>query len=267
MFISHRGRKVKRNYFHSSHKLTHSFLLILVASQLGSCSYLTSRDSLFGDNGKKDAKSQTVTKSQYDELLKKYEIILKQSRTDHANGETIPEVSRDLYKQKRPDDIVNELNKLEKSTPRGDGVDLAETVDVFSKKNAPEIKGLSSKVTTPDLDYDEMNIGSEITDFRRATTLMHQNKFDSALNEFKILEGSKLRQISVRAKFSIGELLFKQGEFDLAMQVYEEILQKDAFSGLVLKTLGRLIVCSSKLKLKKKEEQYYSVLHDFFEES
>ena len=50
------------------------------------------------------------------------------------------------------------------------------------------------------------------------------------------------------------------------MQVYEEILQKDAFSGLVLKTLGRLVVCSTKLKLKKKEEQYYSVLHDFFEQ-
>ena len=227
---------------------------------------MTSRDSLFGSNGKTDGKLATVPKSQYDELLKKYEIILKQSRNVHTDGEIVPDVSNDLYKEKRPDDMVNELNNLERNS-RGNGADLAETVDVFSKENEPKRKGLSSKVSIPSLDYDEMSIGSEITHFRKATALMNQNKFDAALNEFKILEASKLRQISVRAKFSIGELLFKQGEFDLAMQVFEEILQKDAFSGLVLKTLGRLIVCSSKLKLKKKEEQYYSVLHDFFEES
>ena len=74
----------------------------------------------------------------------------------------------------------------------------------------------------------------------------------------------RLRQIRVHAKFYIGEILFRQQEYDLAMQVFEEILDKDAFSGIVLKTLGRLVTCSKKLKLKKKKDRYYSMLHDFF---
>ena len=49
------------------------------------------------------------------------------------------------------------------------------------------------------------------------------------------------------------------------MQIFEEIIEKDAFSGTVIKALGRLIVCSEKLKLEKKKERYYSLLHDFFE--
>ena len=91
------------------------------------------------------------------------------------------------------------------------------------------------------------------------------NKFDAALTELKKIEKSKVKQVRVRARFSIGEIMFRQGEYDLAMQIYEEILQQDAFSGIVIKTLGRLIVCSEKLKLKKKQEQYYSMLYNFFE--
>ena len=79
------------------------------------------------------------------------------------------------------------------------------------------------------------------------------------------LEKSPVKQLMVWSKYLIGEILFKQNEFDLAMQVFEEIINKHAFSGLVIKSLGRLIVCSEKLKLTKKKEQYYSLLHDFFE--
>ncbi len=79
------------------------------------------------------------------------------------------------------------------------------------------------------------------------------------------LEHSKVRQIAVQAKYYIGMILFKQSEFDLSMQLFEEIIRKDAFSGVVLKALGKLIVCTEKLKLSKKRERYYSMLHDFFE--
>ena len=64
----------------------------------------------------------------------------------------------------------------------------------------------------------------------------------------------------------MGEILFSQGEYDLSLQIFEEILERHAFSGLVIKTLGRLIVCSEKLKLVGKQEKYYSILHDFFEQ-
>jgi predicted negative regulator of RcsB-dependent stress response len=255
---------VKRNYFQSKLRLTQTLVFLLIATQLVSCSYLTTRKSLFGDSDKEGG-TEMVPKSQYDTLMKKYEMVLKQKRDSHINSDTerVPVIDQDAYAQKRPDDMVNELNRLEKNNTKAD---LAETVDVFSKDSIPKSKGVSTVINPAVLDYDNMNIGKQIAQFRNAKALLTQNKHDAALSELKILEGSKLRQIAVRAKFNIGELLFKQGEFDLAMQIYEEILQKDAFSGLVLKTLGRLIVCSTKLKLKKKEEQYYSVLHDFFEQ-
>ena len=265
LFISHGGRKVKRYYFQSKLRLTRTLVFLLVLIQLVSCSSLTTRESLFGDNDKSGGTSEMVPKSQYDSLMKKYEMVLKENRNSNINSDTerVPVVDQATFAQKRPGDMINELNKLEANDS---GLDLAETVDVFSKDSIPKRKGVSTVIKSPSIDYDNMNIGQQITQYRNAKLLMSQNKFDAALNELKILEGSKLRQIAVRAKFNIGELLFKQGEFDLAMQVYEEILQKDAFSGLVLKTLGRLVVCSTKLKLKKKEEQYYSVLHDFFEQ-
>lgn len=243
--------------------------LIILLILLSSCSNLTTRKSLFGDEGQSsdDSKVTTVPKSQYDQLLKKYEILLKQNRDANINGrgEDVPAVDKDLFNEKRPEDIVSALNQLEGKQGASGGADLAETVDVFKKPVEP--KGLSTKQPVVIADYDKIDMEGQIKKYRQAVVLMNQNKFDAALNEFKLLENSPVRQISVRAKFNIGELLFKQGEFDLAMQVYEEILQKDAFSGLVLKALGRLIVCSAKLKLKKKEEQYYSVLHDFFEQS
>jgi TolA-binding protein len=63
----------------------------------------------------------------------------------------------------------------------------------------------------------------------------------------------------------LGDLLFNQGEYDLALQVYEEVIKKYAFSAYVLKALGKLVACCEKLKLPEKGAKYYSLLHDFFE--
>ena len=84
------------------------------------------------------------------------------------------------------------------------------------------------------------------------------------MNLLKNLQKSKHKQIQVRAQFFMGEALFLQGEFDLARQAYEEIIQKNAFSGFVIKTLERLIACAEHLGMKEKKEQYHSILYDFF---
>jgi predicted negative regulator of RcsB-dependent stress response len=113
--------------------------------------------------------------------------------------------------------------------------------------------------------YDNMAIENQLVEIRRSLVLIGQNKIDAAMAKLKVLEQSSVPQIKVRSKFLVAELLFRQAEYDLSMQIYEEILTKHAFSGVVLKTLGRLVVCCEKLKLNKKKAQYYSILHDFFE--
>ena len=108
-------------------------------------------------------------------------------------------------------------------------------------------------------------IDDQISKLRSAQELIRVNKFEAALIILKELEGSKEKQIVVRSKLMLGDLLFNQGEYDLASQVYEEIIGKYAFSGFIIKALGKLVVCSEKLKQPEKQAKYYSLLHDFFE--
>jgi TolA-binding protein len=232
------------------------------------CSWVTSKRSLFGDDSPEKDNLQTVPKVQYDQLKQKYDKLLLATRSEPKTIEGNPLTSKsgekELFENKNPDDIVKELNKLEPGMENlNDIPELVETVDVFGK-GVSRPKRSQAIVSS---DYDSVDVVGQIEQLQKARKFMVQKKMDAALNEFKLLENSPLRQIQVRARFNIGELLFRQGEFDLAMQVFEDILQKDAFSGIVIKTLGRLIACSEKLKLKKKQEQYYSILHDFFEES
>lgn len=161
-----------------------------------------------------------------------------------------------------PEDIVNQLNQANENS------DLVETVDVFGGDPIPKkINSIDTREVVAQVNVPASEIESQIIKLERAQVLTGQNKFDQSLTILKELENSNVRQVKVRAKYEIGELLFIQGEYDLAMQVFEEIIHREAFSGVVLKVLGRLIVCSDKLKLSKKKQKYYSILHDFFEQA
>jgi TolA-binding protein len=229
-----------------------------------SCSWLSNRKTLFGDDAQESKASDntvqavptTVPKAQYDQLLKKYEMLVK---TQQATSTVTPR--QKPFAGKDPSDIVSALNNA-KARP-----ELVETVDVFGEKGIAK-NSLSNPAQLPIVagaKVSDSEVEGQIVKLKKASILIDQNKLDAALTLLKELENSPVRQIRVRSKFYLGELLFIQGEYDLAMQVYEEIVQKDAFSGIVIKTLGRLIVCSEKLKLKKKQQKYYSILHDFFE--
>jgi len=236
-----------------------NFLSLLLVFSLSSCSWVSSKRSLFGDdsNETKDeirsAKLQTVPKEQYEQLQKKYNELLSKTKQLPVKEEPAPMA---------PEDIVNQLNQAKESS------DLVETVDVFGGDPLPKKRNsIDSRKVAPPVDVPASEIESQIIKLERAQVLTAQNKFDQSLTILKELENSNVRQVKVRAKYEIGELLFIQGEYDLAMQVFEEIIHKEAFSGIVLKVLGRLIVCSDKLKLSKKKQKYYSILHDFFEQA
>ena len=92
-----------------------------------------------------------------------------------------------------------------------------------------------------------------------------EKKYNDAFLYAKKLENSSHRQIKARAIYLKGEVFFQQKEYDLAMQLLEEVVGGHAFSSVVLTALKRLIVCTEKLQLEKKKRKYYSILHDFFE--
>ena len=237
--------------------ITHyRFFALVSLLNLGGCAWLQSRQSLFGNEESTPEQkpvATTVPKDQYDQLLKKYEALQTRIQTNEARVEN--EAMMGTLDDQTGEALLGDLQKA------GSG-ELAETVDVFSQSNSANS---SSKAVVNSDDYSSVDVEAQIRNLQTAEQLVSQNKFDESLNLLKPLERSPVRQIRVRARYLVGESLFKQGDFDLSMQIFEEIIEKEAFSGTVIKALGRLIVCSEKLKLEKKKERYYSLLHDFFE--
>ncbi|MEK6625658.1 MAG: hypothetical protein AABY86_11855 [Bdellovibrionota bacterium] len=217
-------------------------LVILLGSVLllSSCSWLSKRRSLFSSSDD-ETKTPMVPKAQYDELLQKYEEVLRQARGEQTMA------SEEAGVRTEKVDLVDDLKKA------GAGPALDTTVSVESRD------------TVPNQEYSKDAIFDEMKKFEKAKMLLGQKQFDGSLKLLREIEQSRVNTLKVHAKFYIGELLFMQGEFDLAMQLFEEILQNYAFSGVVYKALGRLIACSEKLKLAQKKDKYFSILHDFFE--
>jgi tetratricopeptide (TPR) repeat protein len=268
----------------SFRKNTFSFLtLLLIITNLSSCSWMGKRKALFDDESPQTkptsvaSANQMVTKSQYDQLLSKYEELLNkinnaEKQSVEAKG-TAPitaastaapagaaSVKPDaLEKAVDQSKLISQLSKINPTA------DLAETVDVFGR-NGVVSKDVLEVGTPPEKpSMSDKEIENQLLQLQKANKLVKENKVDSALILLKELEESSNRHIRVRAKYYLAEMLFRQNEYDLALQMYEEIVHKYAFSGLVINSLGRLIVCSEKLKLSKKQERYYSILHDFFE--
>jgi predicted negative regulator of RcsB-dependent stress response len=258
----------KNSFEEFSSAALRNFLYLSLATSLVSCSWISNKRSLFGDDEEVSAaeaestKLQTVPKAQYDQLQSKYNALVEQMRKNPPAAASAGAGAMAASSMDRPpEDLVEELNKAKSNN------ELVETVDVFGKDGAinSSPKGIDKRAPVIAANVTPREIEDQIIKLERAQALLSQNRFDQSLTILKDLESSNVRQIRVRAKFLIGEMLFTQGEYDLSMQVFEEIIHKDAFSGLVLKTLGRLIVCSEKLKLTKKQQKYYSILHDFFE--
>lgn len=198
-----------------------------------------------------------VSKEQYDALLAKYEALQNQSKT---GGTSFSEMA------KNDKMLMDKLNSVKSNQG------VAETVDVFGGPQAQSVSAsnmqmeMVSKNFVSDIsDSDFVKLENEAFDLKKGEQMMNAGQFNDAMAIFNSLRQSSYRQISVRAQFNIGEILYAQNEFDLAMQAFEDIIGSHAFSGVVLKTLGRLIACANKLNLKEKQDQYYSILHDFFE--
>jgi TolA-binding protein len=234
---------------------------VLVCLLLSSCSWLSNRKSLFGNDDSdnqvaeqkqvsKDRVKENVSRTQYDQLLTKYERLINKNEDLKLKNLSPGEEAR----------IMKDLDSIRGNTT-ANGSELIETVDVFGdKKSGPVI----SPIMPRNIVSDE-KIEGEITALHQAERLVIRQQHDKALDILKELENSSVKQIKVRAKFLLAELLFQQKEYDLSLQIFEDILHQYAFSGVILKTLGRLIVCTKKLNLEKKHEQYFSLLHDFFE--
>ena len=258
--------KVKRKY---ARKVMNSCLFFCSTLILTSCSSLWLQrdqtvDSALTDGANSGA--STVSKDQYDELSRKYNDLLAKSK----NLESIDVAQKlivlgNLSDQSKPHlaeethiDPSELVNQIDSAIPDIGNLELISNSSNSKGPATPTSMGVKTLNNSDEID-------DQISRLREVQELVKVNKFETALSLLKDLEVSKEKQIVVRAKMMLGDLLFNQGEFDLSSQVYEEIINKYAFSGFVIKALGKLVVCSEKLKQPEKQAKYYSLLHDFFE--
>ena len=258
--------KVKRKY---ARKVINSGLFFCSTLILTSCSSLWLQrdqtvDSALSDGAKSG--SSTVSKDQYEELSRKYNDLLEKSKSLKGfEMAQAPIVTGNSFDQSKPHSALvthidpSELvNQIDSTIPDIVNLELNSNINDSKGPAVPTSMGVKTLNNSDEID-------DQITKLREVQELVKVNKFDAALSLLKDLELSKEKQIVVRAKMMLGDLLFNQGEFDLSSQVYEEIINKYAFSGFVITALGKLVVCSEKLKQPEKQAKYYSLLHDFFE--
>lgn len=213
-----------------------------------SCSWYRSVERSLVEDDKKTAqmnRRKPVPREQYDQLLVKYEELSKKY-----------EALKD-GKSPQQSSLVDELqnSKSENFANTSPNVET-ETVNVF-----PPAGEQNSVTTAPSL---PASLESQLELYRKGLALKASNAGE-ATKIFQQLEASGAPSVKVRARFQVGELLYSRQQFDLALQVFEDIITKNAHSGVVVDALKYAAICSDKLGIPAKRDQYTSMLKDVFE--
>ncbi len=264
---------ISRSYMEVS-DLKIKLVIIIFVLSFSSCSSI--KGVFKRDTNGKNAIVKTVPKIQYDQLMEKYDKLLRDKRNENIVEGSEKQKSKERFnkvsvlKDVDGDKTILHSSVVGSSTVRAtddkSSKNLGETVDIFSKSQTSRAKVKNTvKMNFDSSKIKDSTIENEILTLRKARDLAQQKKYNKAFNYLKDLESSPLLQVQVRAKYLIGEMLYIQQEYDLSMQIFEEIINNYSFSGVVLKSLKKLIDCSSKLKLSKKNAHYSSILYDFFE--
>lgn len=220
-------------------KLAQVISLTAVFSLFTSCAWLDRMErGLTGseaESGRK-TKKQMIPKAEYDELLSRYDELNRQYQA---------------LKEGKSSSLVNELEATPQITNSGiENGSRVETVDVFSaqKTSAIELGDIESQL----MKYRQAEVA-------RATAPVE------ALKVYQQLALSGAPSLKAKAQLRMGEILLQQGEFDLALQSFEVVITKLAYSGVVLEALRNAAICCEKLGLVQKKDQYLSLLKDVFQ--
>jgi tetratricopeptide (TPR) repeat protein len=206
------------------------FCLLLI--NLVSCSFFKRRGGT--PNSKSNQDSQYVTRKQYDILLKKYQSLVKENTAlKNDQGGTLSSDTVDLFDE--PIEKANQKFGKKKSMSGGQNINISEA-----------------------------NIDRDLGLLQNAINYYQAKDFSKALKIFDQLGKSGVDQVRVRSRFYTALILYDKDQLDLALQVFEEVIQHHSFSYLVLDSLKYASDCADRLKLKDKVSKYQSMLNDIF---
>jgi TolA-binding protein len=212
-----------------------------------SCSWHKGADGSSSDQENNTNNARSVSKDQYEQLLIKYEELSKKY-----------ESLKDKNSQDEGQSLVDEIQKGQSENfARVSPNVQSETVNVFqepAKSNAPSVE---VPLEVP------KDINAQLELYRQGLEAKNGRSAE-ALKIFQLLSAGAQRPILIRSKFQTGEILLAQGQTDLALQTFEDIIFKHSDSGVVLEALKGAQVASDKLGITAKKDQYASMINDVF---
>jgi len=169
----------------------------------------------------------TVPKEKYEDLLKKYKSLI---------GKKLP-ASPQL------NESVNDSKALSEFRTRLNSVDVQKSNRLQS--------------------YDQRRVQKDISLLYQAYEKYHQKSYGDVIIILKELEKSQVQKVRGQARYLLALTMLAQGELDLSMQVFEEIVVGMRESVFALLSLKHLISTTKKLGLIKKHK-YFTQLYARF---
>ncbi|MDH4468223.1 MAG: hypothetical protein QE271_09195 [Bacteriovoracaceae bacterium] len=211
------------------------FFYFSITLIFSSCSLVeNTRRSLLGAPAKSDKRSSKLSASS-------------------ALGETVP---REQYET-----LLSQYNSLkQKYEP------VAPTSELNPDSPTVELQGavapgdeLAKMVPLADApDLGNNNESSDFGELRKGMLAYEIQKYDLAMNIFDKLTNSREDQVKYRSRFYAAKILLAKNEYNLALQVFEDLIERYAFSGLTAESLQGAKECAEKLgkpdKVKKFQE-------------
>ena len=175
-------------------------------------------------------------------------------------------VEKNKLLEKKVEILEGQLGSVEKQSARSEEPNeqeqrdemITEVVDL-STIATPAPQKAPAPVPTPVPVVAASTTEQEVDLYQKAMLLKNNGNLDEAIKIFNRLNQAKSKQVLVRVKNQLGHIYQAQGEFDLAVQVYKEVIENYAFSGVVIESLGGIVDCYDQLGLSEEKLKYQSL--------
>lgn len=180
--------------------------------------------------------------SQNKELKEKVELLEAQlNKTSAPTGDLASEMVHDAGNDPGRDNLITEV------------------VDLSSITNPQKKIPSKSVAVVPIAPVEPERVEKEVDLYQKAVLLKDNGNFDEAIKIFNQLGQAKSKQILVRVKNQLGHIYQAQGQFDLAIQMFKEVIEKYAFSGVVISALAGIVECYDKMGMPNEKLKYESL--------
>ena len=224
------------------------FIYSLFLTQFISCGWIdqSSRSVFEPDQSKKaPARSQNlVSKNQYDQLMEKYRAVYSEN-------------------QKLKEKLGISVKPLADDFQSADSNTISINQESSKDQNVNPVKQMSNEGAS----VDDENFQKNMSNYEEGLKNFDEKKYLAARKLFEQTSTSSFSQIKVRSRFYLGRTFMMEDQYDLALQMFDEVITSHAYSSYVFEALRFGAECAKKLKQETKYQEYVSLLQDVFKQS